>query len=169
MLTDTYGKNSVIIREFVDLADYRLRNDFSLFRFEFQGELFFPVVQLFYPRFDIFLGLHIAVDNFQRLFDIALNGNIYQNIFIDFCWVDINMDDLCIFTKFCQFAGYPVIKTYSCGDNQIRMVDSNIGVNRPMHSQHAQRKRIVGREYSQTHCRSGDGDAGFLYQGSQFL
>ena len=47
------------------------------------------------------------------------------------------MDDLCIFTEFCQFTGDPVVKTHTHGDNQIGMVHSNIGVNRSMHSEHA--------------------------------
>ena len=61
------------------------------------------------------------------------------------------MYDLCVRREFIKSSRNPVVETRADCNNQVRLHNSAIGVNCPVHAKHAHRKFVRGRETPYAH------------------
>ena len=69
------------------------------------------------------------------------------------------MHNATVFAKLFELTRHPIIKTHAKCQQQIRVIDGVIGVNRPVHPQHLQRLWISLRKNTQPHQRLCHGNA----------
>ena len=76
----------------------------------------------------------------------------------DFGRVNLKVDHLRPRSKGVELSGHPIVKTGANSNQQIAFGDSEVGIGRAMHAEHAHRKGIVFIEGTLPHQSGGNGD-----------
>ena len=102
---------------------------------------------------------------FQDRLRVPDTRYVYIHIFTDARRVNVYVDDLCVNGKLVKLAGYPVVKPRAHRDEEVRILDSVIGVNRAVHAEHAEREFMRIRKSAHRKKRRG---YGYLHVVGQF-
>ena len=143
MLSDTGNDDCIAIGEFTKLFNHKLRFQLSI-TLVAERMSSFPLGNLSVPC-SIILADGIFIQRFQNFLDISNHAQIDMDVFVDFRKVDINMNFLCIFGKCSSRTGHAVIKSCTEANQQIAFICRIVCVISSMHSQPAERKRMIFR------------------------
>ena len=95
----------------------------------------------------------VGMDRHVGLFDLAQLGA-----------VDIHVNNGGVRAELLGFADCPIVEARAQHDQQIGLLQNEVGAARGVHAQHAQRQRVFHRHRAQRHQRHGGGQTGALGQ-----
>ena len=106
-----------------------------------QRILCFHLLNMFDPLRMLFFRNHFqkSAKNFSYIPD---HRRIYHNILIDFCRVDINLKDFCLFCKSLRITCYTVTETCTEYDQKVALCHAKVGSLCSMHTEHTGVQRI---------------------------
>ncbi len=146
MLANLSGHNSVIVRQFTQLLNNKLRLYLSLGRLIGHRVRLLPPINLLTPGGQFidqcldfgFVFTQFLDQFFQNVLKITDNRQIDPDILLDRGRVDIDMDNFCIRRKGCYLAGNPIVKPCPDGDQQVGIGHRHVGVIGAVHAEHAE-------------------------------
>ena len=89
-----------------------------------------PVVQARRGR------LHRFDQLLQNFLDVRDNRQVNDLILIDFRWINVDVNNKSVLSKFRHFSSHSVIESDSDRQEQIGLIDGVIGVDASMHAKH---------------------------------
>ena len=89
-----------------------------------------------------------SAENFSYISD---HRRIYHNILIDFCRIDIDLQDLCLFCKGLGISCDTITETCAQNDQKVALCHTEVGSLSSMHTEHACIQRILSGKSSLTH------------------
>jgi hypothetical protein len=70
---------------------------------------------------------------------------------VEFGRIDVDVDDLCLRAETGHLARRPVVEAGANGDQQVALVEREVGAARPVHAEHAERQRVIDRHRAERH------------------
>src|SRR5690606_25566948 len=113
----------------------------------------FQIAKSLHPRF-MFPGVTKADEFGERFFCVGMYRDVRRNDLVNFGFVDLDMDHLCLLRILGNIAGYPVVETHSDTDKNIALIGIDVGSIISMHSEKANIIRMVCRETTQPQQRT---------------
>ena len=116
MLSDIGCDDGISFGYFIDLLDH-IRTGQTFF-IVFQRMLFGDCLNLFDPFF-MLMFFNSLIETCQHFFEISDNTAVYLNVFVDFCRIDINLENFGIFCKTAGISDDTVTEPGTDRDQQI--------------------------------------------------
>ena len=176
MLADAGGHVEVgVLGEFVELFDDELGGDEGrvLVLVGHRGILF-PLGDLGVPSGVALAAFLVAglveeeVKFGEGEFDVGLDGEADELIFINFGVVDVDVDDGAVLAEFFDFAGDAVVEADAEGEEEVGFVGGVIGGDGAVHAEPLEGEGVGFGEGADAHEGGGDGDLGALGEFEQF-
>ena len=169
MLPDADADHHVAVAgQLPQLLNRRLRQDAGSLFVVMKRVLLFPSRDLTMPIGDILGRLDHFVQFGEREFDVADDRDVGFLVLVDFRRIDIDVDDLAMLGELRHLAGHAVVEANAEGQQQIGLVDGQVGIDAAVHAQHVERQRFFVGKSAQAHQRHGDGNLGLADQLPQF-
>jgi len=108
-------------------------------------------------------------DGRQAFLDVGQHRNVNLNVFIDFCRVNVEVDDLGLFGVGLEVAGHTVVKPHANGYQHIAFSRFTVGAHIPVHAQHTLHQGKITGNSGQTQEGGTSRNVGFGQKGLQFL
>ncbi|MNR21273.1 hypothetical protein D3C85_1381660 [compost metagenome] len=138
MLTNVSRYNCFTFGRFANHLDNKLWFKFRFCFAVFQRELLFACLQLSDPCF-IIRRLRFRIRILENSFHVTYARNIGLHVFADFRWIHIDVRDFLHFwSKTVQVHRYPIIKTGTDGDDEIRILDRRVRCISSVHPRHTE-------------------------------
>src|SRR5262249_58184031 len=99
--------------------------------------------------------------------DVGHHGPVGRLDLVDLRRVDVYVDDLAVLGELADLAGDAVVEAHAQGQEQVRVVDGVVGVDRAVHAEHVQAEVVLAGKAAQAVDGHGHRDAGLLGQGLQ--
>ena len=104
----------------------------------------------------------------ERTLDVAHEGHVGMDDFVDFGGVDLHMDDPGVGAEGGGVARYAVVETHSDGDEQVALLVFDVGAVVAVHPQHSHVAGVVARQRREAQQRRGGRHAAAIEKGPQF-
>ena len=150
------GRNDVAVGfEGVDRLD-------KLIRERIVGERLGRVVKMMLPLVDfgepdmVLLLLHADKKRLNNQLGVAENVFVHLDVFVDFCFVDFELHNLCLLAKALAVTCHTVGEPRADGDNQVARSRHHAGFVAAVHADVADTQRMACRNTAQTHQRTAD-------------
>ncbi len=98
---------------------------------------------------------------------VAHDRDVDLDVLGDRRGIDVDVDDLGVRREGVDLAGDPIVEAGAHRDQHVGVVHGEVRVVGPVHAEHLQRQRVLGRERPQAHQRGGDRDLRELGQLAQ--
>ena len=151
------GYEDTLLEHTVNSLYNILRQQIVAFSFHLQRMFFTPPDDRLHPFYCILL-LGILQHLLNRLFGIRYDWYIHVDIFRDRSCININMDNLCVWSKGVQLSCNPVIEPRSDGEEDIALFYRHIGRVGTVHSEICHIVRMICRNGSSSHNRRHNRD-----------
>ncbi len=150
------GRNDVVVGfEGVDRLDEFIGERIVGERLGHVVKMMLPFVDLGEPDV-VLLLLHTDKKRLNDQLGVAEYIFVYLDVFVDFGFVDLELDDLCLLAKALAVACHTVGKTCADGDDQIACRCHHAGLVAAVHADIADTERMARRNAAQTHQRTAD-------------
>ena len=103
---------------------------------------------------------HQTVELLQGILDVAHDRQVRDLVLVDLRRIDVDVHDLPVLAELLEVAGHPVVEPHAHGQEQVRVVDGVVGIDRPVHADHVQGKGVGLGEGAKPHQGMGNGDVG---------
>ena len=113
--------------------------------------------------------LHLQVQVVEHQPQVAHNGHRHLHVLPYLRGVHVHVDDLGVGREGAEAAGDTVVEPHPEGDEQVRLLDGQVGVGHAVHSRHPHVKEVLRRERAEAQESSDDGYLGLLGQLLQLL
>ena len=126
------------------------------------GERLGHVVKMMLPFVDlgepdvVLLLLHTDKKRLNDQLGVAENVFVHLDVFVDFCFVDFELHNLCLLAKALAVTCHTVGEPRADGDNQVARSRHHAGFVAAVHADVADTQRMACRNTAQTHQRTAD-------------
>ena len=178
VLTHAGGHDDVAFAHFVKFLNHELGSNRIGVIFVGVGAVFFPLGDLFQPFGALrelpgiaLVARHFQhlVEAFEGLFDVGLDGEFDVLVLVNFCVVDVYMDDRAMLAELLHLAGHAVIEADAEGEQEISFIGRVVGGHGSVHAQPFQREWMRFWEGTHAHQRRCHRNVGAFGEFEQFL
>ena len=136
--------------------------------FVFQRIFLFHCINLTEPVSMIFWLYH-SQQTLQALLQITHYADINQDVFVDLCRINIQLDNLRIFCKVLCISRYTVAESAAAYNQKITLCHTEVGCFCSMHTKHTCIQRIFTRESTFSHQSITDRSLNLMSQFKNFF
>ena len=98
-------------------------------------------------------------EGLEDLFEVADEGYVDFDVFVDFGGVDVDVDFFGVGGVVREVAGDAVVEAHAEGEEEVGLLDGVVDPGFAVHAHHAEVEGVGGGEGAEAEQRAGDGDA----------
>ena len=114
-------------------------------------------------------GREEGLEEVQDFFQVADEGYIYADVFVDFAGVDFDVDFFAVGGVLGEVAGDAVVEAHAEGEQEVGLLDGVVDPGLAVHAHHAELEGVGGGDGAEAEQGAGDGDLVGFGEGDDFF